>query len=159
MRNPKFRAWDKVTKKWIAKDFHVLGEVTCFDLIGQYLSENKCGAKTSLERLNDVELQECTGLKDCNENWIYEGDIIAILPCSDKELWKVGWESERARFNLFRTKIKYGTKVEEDYISEHSSYDECGCWIEWEYFRVVGNIFENKELLNEQANQISCLEY
>jgi len=40
MREIKFRAWDKIAKKfmWPWPDgFHLLGETTCFDLIGQQL--------------------------------------------------------------------------------------------------------------------------
>jgi hypothetical protein len=37
----KYRAWDKVTKKFIEIGFHIIGEVTCFDLIGQYIEETK----------------------------------------------------------------------------------------------------------------------
>ena len=42
MREIKFRAWDKIAKKfmWPWPDgFHLLGETTCFDLIGQQLKE------------------------------------------------------------------------------------------------------------------------
>jgi len=63
-----FRAWDTLTKKWIAKDFTILGEVTCFDIIGQYLRDNLCGKETTLARLEDVIIQQWTGAYD-NTTW------------------------------------------------------------------------------------------
>jgi hypothetical protein len=80
-----FRAYDTLTKKWIAKDFTILGEVTCFDIIGQYLRANLCGKETTLARLEDVIIQQWTGRYDDTkwdeltkkerENWTVEGNM------------------------------------------------------------------------------------
>jgi len=80
-----FRAWDTLTKKWIAKDFTILGEVTCFDIIGQYLRDNLCGKETTLARLEDVIIQQWTSRYDDTkwneltekerENWTVEGNM------------------------------------------------------------------------------------
>jgi len=129
MREIKFRAWDKIAKKfmWPWPDgFHLLGETTCFDLIGQQLKE-RSPEKNTLEMLNDVELMQYTGLHDKNGKEIYEGDIFRI-PETPPEV------------NV----IKYVDGAW--YLHPHGLY-----LTDW-YNRgeVIGNIYENPELLEKQ---------
>ena len=76
----KFRAWDKATSRFLfpwPEGFHLFGEMTCFDLITQQLKPTSPD-QPSLLRLNDVEIQQFTGLFDAQKQELYEGDLIRI---------------------------------------------------------------------------------
>lgn len=79
---------------------------------------------------------QCTGLKDKNGKLIYEGDIIKI-PDDWGEYGMMAGEKREIFFNKsgFRLKPKLCKNV-------------CGYWLEdTKDFEVIGNIYENKELL------------
>jgi len=135
MRELKFRAWDTYTKHMIATGFHVLGEVTMFGCIDGYLHDNpNPELETRQLRFNDVVLMQYTGLKDKNGVEIYEGDIchttyhITHGPHEDYNS-EVFWGEDNAGY----------------------LFDRQGEWtmMELSSVEVIGNIYENKELLND----------
>jgi len=125
MREIKFRAWDKKTKKFMLpwpEGFYLFGETTCFDLMGQQFEKGE----DRLLRYNDLEIMQYTGLKDKNGKEIFEGDIIEGMhnfgPGGfSKRRGIVEWKGDGYSMNY------------------------------WEDFEVIGNIYENPELVSEQV--------
>jgi uncharacterized phage protein (TIGR01671 family) len=135
MRDIKFRIFDKKENKMVFTGFHVFGEVTLFHAIDQYLYETK-DSKDGLERYNDLELMQCTGLKDKNGKDIYECDIVKLIEANrlyTAEFIDSGFKLIHADPKLSRMHWGYLHKIK-----------ECEFTCE-----VAGNIHENPELLNQ----------
>lgn len=75
---------------------------------------------------------QCTGLKDKNGNLIWENDIVNCL--AEECCGYIGWNEDEAGF-YFNVLLEDGT-YEEEHI-----YDYVDC------MDVIGNIFDNPELL------------
>lgn len=126
MRELKFRAWDKLTKKYYAVsglEFDENGELYEVYLAGiptTDLNEN-------VREPSDVIIEQCTDLKDKNDKEIYEGDIAKCGPYSGKPIvFEDGryWLGEEPD-DLFVAIVRWG-------------------------IRVIGNVHENPELLEEE---------
>ena len=121
MREIKFRAWDKLNKEM-------------FNVESINFQERRVYKDTvSYRKFNDIELMEYTELKDKNEKEIYEGDILfdRFGEIYYKVIFKNG--SFRAEF-------------EGDF--DEYSFDLIDVNLQW--CEVVGNIYENPELLGEK---------
>jgi len=130
MREIKYRAWDKKNKK--------IREVTNINFFDEflYVDETPAGDGERL-KIADVELMQYTGLKDRNGVEIYEGDII-------------GWKRKQGASSFLRGNI---SKI--SYIKD-GQY--CGFGFDKnrpltakkaKELEVIGNIYENPELLTE----------
>ena len=142
-----FRAWDKLTKKWIVKDFTILGEVTCFDIIGQYLYKYMGDRNGTLDRLNDVIINQFTGRFDKNNNKIYSGDIVKMtnLDCYIQKVEMIAV----VRFNSFGGYVFEIKKINkwEKYSKEAIQPTYLWFTLSNHVLEIIGNEMENPELL------------
>jgi uncharacterized phage protein (TIGR01671 family) len=122
-REIKFRAWDIRFKKMVATGFHVIGEVTMFNMIEGYCYETLNEGESVLTRLNDIEVTECVGIKDRDEKDIYEGDFVE---CNRYE-----------HGDNFLVQVKDIRHLPSEMFGSNLNFR-----------LVVGNIYENPELLN-----------
>lgn len=135
-REIKFRAWLKEDKK-----MENVKTIDFTDKTIRCLKKNEFINAYLLRRVSfdDVELMQYTNLKDKNGKEIYEGDIV-ILNDTEEE-------------NRCVVKYKYGS-----YILVDGDLRENLSNVEDRFLEVVGNIYENKNLL-EENNWLNTLRY
>ena len=123
MRKIKFRAWHKEKK--------IMGEVLGIDILHKEIffsnEDVDCYEHTDFK---DVELMQYTELKDEYGDEIYEGDIVTL----HNSRYKVIFKTEGARFVLRNDEFE----LEITFINNNN-----------ERIEIVGNIYENPELLGE----------
>lgn len=133
MREIKFRAWCPIESRMIIDPMYYEKN---FD------SDNNCPYKI-YEDFRELEdgmywagyLMQYTGLKDKNGKEIYEGDILHSL--SKAKSCIVKWEQQACQFWLMYENGKY-QELTATYGDENLYADT---------FEVIGNIYENPELL------------
>ena len=127
----KFRFWDKETKTM------------------QKFPKIELRQRITLDTIFDddkVIFMQCTGLKDKNSKLIYEGDIVqTTFGDNSKIIFYVIWSNENA---LFNGKIIKKEKTNAFCINEDYLYYLLANGID-EKTKVIGNIYENPELLKE----------
>ena len=162
MREIKFRAWLKEDKKKVNVE-----TMDFTDKSIQYLEKSEIINAYLLRRVSfdDIELMQHTGLNDKNGKEIYEGDILLSVNENGVFLQEIGFGGDEREYTEFlngfkivngyaleydaafselkeftknivlKNNIPYENDVIDDFL-----YD--GWW-------VIGNIYENKNLLEE----------
>lgn len=143
MREIKFRVWDKKNKKMYYGDKKDEPNMIGFD--GEiYVTGSTgpmCDCGCSADYINwcnpgDYELMQYTGLNDKNGKKIYEGDIV-------RQRRFLGWDKQNGE----RYKDIYGV------VRFENGMFTCGIVdntiIDWNKCEVIGNKWENPELLKE----------
>jgi uncharacterized phage protein (TIGR01671 family) len=126
MRTIKFRAWDIKNKRF----WHDVEQE--YDGLGRDDNEYNWQVSSFADYLDDpdrYDVQQYTGLKDKNGKEIYEGDIITLTGISIHGPEEVSFDY--GAFGINGTSFCYGQEE-----------------LNWEDFKVIGNIYENKDLLN-----------
>lgn len=120
MNNLKFRAWDKKHKEMF--------EVIKIEYNPNIFYMAKEPAWIVIRGQNEIELMQSTGLFDKNGKEIFEGDIVSRFKNTGEE---VVWNSRKGWWAI-QTRGEIGLTVLAQFI---------------EVVEIIGNIYENKELL------------
>ena len=121
MREIKFRIWDNFKKRWT--NYQILDDSI-------YFMDKNTGVwfNHHHKEYERFELMQYTGLKDKYEKEIYEGDLVEISDSDDDIICQVKYE--------------YGS-----FTLEKGEYTEYLGEVEERFLEVVGNIYENKKLM------------
>ncbi len=133
MREIKFRVWNSKDKRFIYSDeFNYDGLNIKLFYFFLYVTD-----KEDFEKIEFSELQQYTGLKDRNGNEIFESDIIKLDDlfakhiCADRLICLVGFNEGS---------FMYGRDGNYNYMNSY-------LWMAENYCTVVGNTYQNPELL------------
>lgn len=125
-REIKFRGWDSVNE--------VMLPVESINFREGYVSLNE-GDNSLTDTLEMIELMQYTGLKDKNRKEIYEGDILSIKVYSGDKVIVEGKTVVEFKDGCFG--VIWGH--DKAFLSLNSFFKA--------KFEVIGNIYENPELL------------
>lgn len=143
MRPIEFRAWATKEKRWINADKYTIWmDCEIIELVEESAYNDDYSIAFHKDR-DEFELMQYTGLKDKNDNKIFEGDIVAPS----------GFVSEINKPGI----VKWCEKKLCFYVDsiETSTYS-AGYKMYFGYdsaIEIVGNIHENKELLEGCAEE------
>lgn len=128
MREIKFKAWDNKTKRMIVSNSYE-------SWYPFYIQPNGCVYIEGV--LQDYILLQFTGLKDKDNVEIYEGDIVKSNIIKNR-WWQIVYRTD-SEFVGF---LPYEMQFLDDKV-----YSPLSHFVNWKELVVVGNIYENPELM------------
>lgn len=148
MREIKFRAWDKVSQKMcdVAELYKVGGvRLDVYDEIRDRIYQVDRG---------DIPIMQYTGLKDKNGREIYEGDIVAkSVPLFQplgrgQRIDEVVWGRDDKNTGMWEMRLISDDRLKRNPENKVPYYEPFGLGCEPHNFEVIGNVYENPELIN-----------
>ena len=133
MRDIKFRAYIRDKNPRVPSEINKIVEVKSLHLGSKKAIIGYSGGNYSI-KFDEIELMQYTGLKDKNGKEIYEGDIVKI----NVDRACVKWNDKYGYFQLVPIGDYY---FDSDVIGQALEYVEA---------EVIGNIYDNPELLEER---------
>ncbi|WP_185695981.1 MULTISPECIES: YopX family protein [Streptococcus] len=136
---PKFRLFDKNKGNIIdsSKIMNINFENKSIMVLNKILEEDNFTQKDYSEHtFKNIVLMQSTGLKDKNDKEIFEGDILAVETDDEVINVRIFWDEKHALF-MFESK-KYNENELLAELVEDNTYP----------FEIIGNIYEDKELLD-----------
>jgi hypothetical protein len=133
---PKFRAWIKTEKRMIETDDLLDIDYENKEIVTQQVYfENGLPDDRDIYcyDFDEIELMQSTGLKDKNGKEIFEGDIVKMA--KDVYSEPTYYEVVRHRGGAYRLESK-----------QHG----CELWLRHADCEIVGNVYENPELLEDK---------
>ena len=131
----KFKSWDETLKEMLSPKETLIstnedGEVVSWYYTGQKHPLHKKGEKTKIY----TKLLQFTGCYDKNGNEIYEGDVV--------------------NGGIYNGSFQYGviTKVGREFYSVPIGRFSEGCFTDLHLTEVIGNMYENKDLIKTNYN-------
>lgn len=121
----KFRVWCEDSQEW-EKDTILISNKNMYEI-----RNDKFTKYTNIDPKNHI-INFSTGLRDKNGKLIYEGDIVKLT--EDENIYNIIFEEDKARFLI-------SSKTFDFMFSSHLIKD----------IEVIGNIYENPELLEEKC--------
>lgn len=140
MREIKFRAWDKIEKQMCPVTRVIFRQPTGYDFINVRIKWNGkiIDQGGFIGKDNTYILMQYIGAKDKNGVEIYEGDIIRHQSGKYGTDFEIKWSPILCGFTAMQ--------IESGHPSPHLNQGTMS------YFEVVGNIYENPELVSNEAN-------
>jgi len=139
-REIKFRAWDKADNRMLS-----IEEINFISRKARGVYHNTstdCG--NYFEKFNNLELMQYTGLKDKNKEEIYEGDIVAVEHGTGMH----GFKS--TRYKVFNCPVIFlNGQFQYSWPKDYGNYR---FGLNLEKSIVIGNIYQNPELLKESTD-------
>lgn len=132
----KYRLWHKPLTTMHYNDFIV----TSTGYMGKIYQQDDYMMKFNQEDLEfdkQCILMQCTGLKDKNGKLIYESDIVRFYFDNDEIIAVIEWDNDECRFYLNTTDY-----FKDKYVTDYEI-------VKQEEYEVIGNRYQNPELLEE----------
>lgn len=128
MREIKFRAWEKTSESMV----YDVQNVSRKRIIG----ESACESFQEVVDSWEYETMQYTGLKDKNGKEIYEGDVVEYLDGEFSFIAKVAWSDWMWYLEGINPKESFMF----DDVADNETAD----------VEIIGNIYENPELLEDE---------